>query len=284
MSNVFLAYQNRTDQATLTGGTWQASLPLANLKKRLLSQVARSTNATKAATQFTAQISQVKFIRTVSLCRHNLGTTAKVRVRLVNTSTTTTVYESGWQDAWPAIWNTVDLEWEFDNWWDGRPSADDIASYPSNHIVIAGNGAMANQIIVEIDDEDNTSGYVQIGRLFIGSGFQPGENMAYGASLSWESRTNVQEAESGAEWFDQKAAFRVARFELPILSEAEAMGGVFELQRIADIHGEVLFIFDPDDTQQKLRRSFVGRLRSLSPIEYPYFNNNASAFEIKELL
>ena len=36
MSNILLAYQNRTDEGVLSGGSWLASLPLVNLQNRLV--------------------------------------------------------------------------------------------------------------------------------------------------------------------------------------------------------------------------------------------------------
>ena len=56
MGRPIFGYPNHADVATLSGGSWEASLPLANLQHRLLSRVARSTDAALASTQFDADL------------------------------------------------------------------------------------------------------------------------------------------------------------------------------------------------------------------------------------
>jgi hypothetical protein len=94
----------------------------------------------------------------------------------------------------------------------------------------------------------------------------------------------VTSARSGAEYFDEQIPARVERFTLDFMQEDEAFGRAFELQRQAGVHSEILFIHDPDDTVHALRRQFLSRLRALSPIDFPSFNLNGTAFELKELL
>ena len=68
------------------------------------------------------------------------------------------------------------------------------------------------------------------------------------------------------------------------MNEVESMGRAFELARQAGVDQEVLYIWDPTDTVNALRRQFLGRLRTLSPIELPVWNLYSQAFEIKERL
>jgi hypothetical protein len=58
----------------------------------------------------------------------------------------------------------------------------------------------------------------------------------------------------------------------------------FDIQRVASIHKEVLFVWDPADTKHLIRRSFLGRLQELSPLEQPYYDAHQTAFTVKELL
>lgn len=80
MSNLTLAWNNRTDGGTLSGGSWQASLPLANLQNRQVQKVARSTNAAVASTQFLMNLGQPRNIGVVALVVHNISASGKVRV------------------------------------------------------------------------------------------------------------------------------------------------------------------------------------------------------------
>lgn len=192
-------------------------------------------------------------------------------------------YDSGWQDVWPIVYPHGVLEWEDDNWWSGKYTLEEIAGYIHTWTHILPKAMLARTIRVELSDPLNSAGYVQAGRLFVGSVWQPKLNMIYGAGIGWETDTSVQKARSGAEYFDERAPYRVQRFTLDAMSEDEAFSRAFELQRRAGISREILFIHDPDDTVHALRRRFLGRLRQLSLIEYPNPGANSAAFELKEL-
>lgn len=82
MSNIFLAWQNRTDEGALSGGSWVSTLPLTNLQTRQLNKVARTTDATRASTRFQIDLGAGnKPIGVVGLVTHNMSVTSKVRIQ-----------------------------------------------------------------------------------------------------------------------------------------------------------------------------------------------------------
>ena len=123
-----------------------------------------------------------------------------------------------------------------------------------------------------------------MGRYLLGPAWQPGYNLDFGHSLALEADTDIQKAINGTEYFNRKKPFRVANLNWGTLSETEAMQSVFELQRISGIDKEVIYIYDPSDTYNKLRRSFIGRIRQFGEIEHPNVAQYSAAFEIKETL
>lgn len=285
MANCMIGFPNRADASTLSGGSWTATLPLNNLKNRIIGKVARSATDAIADTQFDIDLGTEKNIRVLSLTNHNCSLAALYRIRGSTVSNfATSVYDSGWLDVWPVVYPPGTLEWEDESWWTGKYTAEQMDGYTAALIHILPANTLARYWRIEIDDTTNAAGYVQIGRLFIGPAWQPTLNMSYGASVGWETKTEVQEAIGGAEYFQRRTPFRTQTIELDWMTVDEAMANAFELQRRAGIDQEVLWIFDPDDTVHALRRRWLGRLRKLSAIEYPYFNTNKTAFEIKELL
>lgn len=70
-----------TYSPSLSGGSWLAALPLANLQDRRLAKVARSTNDAQASTMFEVDLGVARAVRLVGLPVHNLSTAAKWRVR-----------------------------------------------------------------------------------------------------------------------------------------------------------------------------------------------------------
>lgn len=81
MANIFLAWQNRVDEGTLSGGSWLSTLPITNMQTRQVQKVARTTNAANASTLFTLDLGSAKQIGVLAAVVHNMSVTAKVRVR-----------------------------------------------------------------------------------------------------------------------------------------------------------------------------------------------------------
>lgn len=285
MSNAVLGFPNLIGTATLSGGSFVASLPRDNLKDRIIRKVSRTTDLLSASTQVKIDLGVSKVVRVFGAFNHNCSIDATYRLRGSDDATfATTAFDSGVTDVWPAVFPHGTLEWEDDNWWDGKYTPEQISGYTTSFTKTLPEGVFARYWWLEVFDANNAAGYLDIGRLFLGRAWQPSLNMNYGASLGWETKTDVQEALSGTEYFQKRTPYRVKKFTLDMMPEDESFAQAFELQRQAGVDGEILFIHNPDGDPHALRRSFLGRLRQLSPIEYPYFNRNKLAFEIKELL
>lgn len=285
MANIMLGFPNRIDSATLSNGAFAPTLPLTNLQQRLIGVVARTVDATLASTKFDINLGTIQKIRVLNLTDHNLSLRASYRVTAATDSTfTTLLYDSAWPMVWPEVYPYGTLEWEDDNFWEGGYTLEEISGYTTSFTHILPTNIRAQYWRIEINDTLNPDGYVQIGRPFIGPAWQPINNMSYGNSLAWETKTVVDEAISGAEYFDHRVPYRVARISIDWMSQDEAFAQAFELMRRAGTDQEILYIHDPDDTVHALRRRFLSRIRTLNPIENPYYNINKQAFELKELL
>ncbi len=282
-----LGFGNLIDAATLSGGSWVGSLPLNNLKARALAKVARSASLSFAHTQFTIDHGVSKPVRIIGLVNHSMQLSAQFRV--VGGSdpgfSTGLLYDSGWLDVWPAVYATLSLEWPSNNFWGGRYTDAERTGVTPTRGLILPSTVSARYWRVEIKDAANSDGFVQIGRVFMGASWQTQVNALYGAtSIAWETTTEIQAAISGAEYFDRRTPYRVARFSTEYMSETEGMAYAFEIQRQMGLDGEVFFVHDPDDVANALRRQFLGRLRELSPVEYPYVGLTKTGWEVKELL
>lgn len=284
MANALIAYNNRVDGATLSGGSWLSGLPLNNLKDRQIGKVARSASALTTATQFDTDIGEDKTTRVIALIGHNLSLDATIRIRGGNDPAfATTDIDTGWLEVWPAVYPSETLDWEASNFWSGKYLAEEISGYTLTHVDDLGAVYRSRYWRIEINDPTNSSGYVQIGRAFFGQAWQPSINLLAGASIGWEPNTQVQSALSGGEFFKRYNPTRVARFTTRH-TEDEGMANAFEIQRRMGIDGEVVFVWNPDDTVHSIRRRFVGRLRSLSQLEFPWVDRTQTGWEIKELV
>lgn len=285
MANCMLGFPNRADQSVLSGGAWVSTLPLQLLQTRVIGEVARTTDTALTNTQFTIDLGRSMKTQIIALRNHNLSITAQYRVTgSLTADFAVLAHDSGWSDVWPVIYPYGTLEWEDDNWWTGKYTREEREGYTTelDHLLPA--AKLGRYWRVELSDVGNPAGFVEIGRLFIGPAWQTKINMIYGASLGWETKTEVQEAKSGAEYFAVRTPYRVKKFSLDYMDQDEAFARAFELQRQAGVHQELIFIHDPDDKVHSLRRRFMVRMRTLGAIEYPYNGINSTAFELKELL
>lgn len=287
MANISFGYPNRADEATLSGGSWQATLPRSNLQDRIIAHVARTADATLTSTKFDIQLAQSRSIGALALIGHNFGVLAKVRFRGADSQanlSTAPLYDSGWVDVWPAgAIPAALLEWEDDNFWLGTITAEARASYntPFIHAFAASNQQWWR---VEIDDTLNADGYVQVGRLFLSGLWSPTYNMSLGMTFAVEDRTVTEEAQGGTEFFDASGKHRVMNLALNWLDESEAYSSLLEIQRMLGISGELLVVPDSGDSTNGFRRNMVGRLVKISPIEAYMYQKYRSTLEIKELV
>ncbi len=286
MANVMLGFPNLIDAATLSGGSWETTLPLTNLQNRIIAKVAQTTNLNLASTQFLISLSSPVFARVFALVGHNLSMTAKYRLRaFTDALLVNVVWDSGWVDVWPVVYPLGSFAWGDPRIWTGKYTPNEISGYNLCLTAFLPAALMAQYYLVEIDDSANTAGAVRIGRPFLAPGWVPGIGLRYqSTSLALETNTQVQEAKSGTEYFNERPTYRVEQFALSHLTEDEGMAGAFEIQRQAGISKEVFFVKSTTDDVHSIRTRFLGRCRKLSSIEYPYFQHNSTAFEIKELL
>jgi hypothetical protein len=284
MANTIIGYQNRIDAATFSAyGSWSTSLPLTNIKTRQLSKKARSTNAANSSTKLRFSTDIERIVSTLGIIAHNLSVSATWRYRVYSDSGyATLVYDSGTLDVWPSS-PYGSYEWEDVHFWDLTPTDEEIAYYTKNLIYVVPSIVSAQYYQIEFFDSSNSDGYVELGRIFMGSTYQPVLNMNLGASIGYESATVVDTAMSGAEFFDRRDSFRIAQFTLDHLTYAESILNN-DIMKISGTDLEVLYIWDSADALNLQRRSFLGRLRSLSPISQPYNTRYQTTYEIKELL
>ena len=280
-----IGFPNRGDSATLSGGSWLSALPLTNLQVRTIGRVARSTNTAATSTKFTMDFGRSQAKRIFALVNNNITTAGQYRLTASDDAGFATLaYDSGTVDIWPEVYPYPVLEWEDDRWWSGKYSEEDLAGSYRNLIIVLDKVYTARYWRLELFDTGNPAGYVQAGRLFFGPSWIPRMNPSYDLELGWETTTTVQVSLGGAETFDRRISFRSTRFSLDYMTEDEALSTAFDMDRQAGIDQEVLWIQNTEDTTNAHRRRFLGRLRALSAIKYPYYNTNSKAYEIKELL
>ena len=278
--NVTICYPNRVEGSTLSGGDWSTQLPLNNLRQRVIKKRARSASTDLADTQFSVEWARPYPITMLAIAGHNFSTLAKIKIKVYDDSLMTTLlYDSGFVDVWPSIYESTDLEWEYDSFWLGTLAEEDRQQFTPLfvHFFNSGNVPIAKYLTVEIDDTLNSSGYVEAGRLFFGDAWQPTINASLGIQFQYQTSTEVEAAMDDTEYFDRRTPRRSVSFTLDRLALSEAFGRMFSIQRQQGIDGEVLFAYTKNDEMFSYERRFLGRLSQLDAIAEPYVDQRHSA-------
>lgn len=284
-NKVALCYPNYIDETTLSGGSWSTLLPLDNVKNRVLSKRARSTDLLPASTQFSMNFARSRSIGSFCIASHNFSIQAMIRVTAYSEPNNVgLLYDSGIMAVWPAVFSTQDLEWEFDNFWFGNIDEEERQKVTPLYTLFF-EPVIVQSLKVEIFDETNMSGYVQLGRVFTSGIFQPDVNMSLGVQFSYENTTEVEIALDRTEYFDVRRQKRTISFVLEGLSEQEAFGRVYTMKRDLGVDGEVLVAYNLDQTSELfIQRTFLARNQSIDPIAHPFLSTYSSAINLVELL
>jgi hypothetical protein len=283
VGNCILSFPNRANSATLSGGSWSTALPLANLQNRRIKRVARTTDAVDGSFVVDGDFGKERAVRSLALSNINFSVEATFRFRLyIDAGMTELAFDSGVQRVFEEIYTEESEDWDSGNFWDLTISAEDREGLVASLIYVLPVQWTVQYFKLEVFDADNAAGYLQAGRLFLGGAWIPVVNMDSGAGLGYESRDEIDESRGGAEFYDRRNSPRVARIAFPHMTESEGWQIAFDMQRTLGTTEDLFFAWDEDDTVNKLRRSFLARMRQLSPIEAASYPRTGTVFELKE--
>lgn len=274
MGKMIFGYPNWLDHddTVLSGGSWEAALPLSNLQDQRLAKVARSTDDAKASAIVNVDFGNQKYLWIFAVPKHNLTIDALIRVRLGNDATfAADNYDTGWINAYPTIYPSDMPLWDDPGTWDGKLAQDDYdrgLTFGWTHILTAPTNG--RYVRVEIDDTSNPDTYIDLGRLVLASGYQPVINFEVGAHLGWQTTTTSVESDGGATFYDDRPQKRVFNCVLANQSEDEAMVHVWEINRLMGTSEQFFFVYDADDTVHLLRRSFICTMKELNRMLIAY--------------
>jgi hypothetical protein len=255
MANLLLAAPNWADVSVLhtpalSGGSWSAALPLANLQDRRVARVARASDALAASTQFNLDMGTARATRVVALVGHNFTSAATVEVDGGTSAGASDVYNGSAVAAYPAGETTETLE--------GLTPA---------YLLVLPSVLTFRHLTVKIADTSNPAGYVQVGRLFVANAYQPTINAQYGLQQGFDDDSTSVNADGGATIHSERRKRRWATFTLPEIPAAEALASLFPLLHRQGTTRQWYFVFDPTDTTHLFRRSFLCRFRELGALE-----------------
>lgn len=256
-----------SDDAALSGGDW--AIDLALLQDMQPTRSVRSTDAANASTIIVIHATAAKAWSGLALGRTNLSADALVRISGADAEGDlgSTGYVGDWISAWPTSGRPEDrgLVWRdvFKTWTPG----DSYAWWR-----------------IEIDDDTNADGYVEIGRLYIDALWQPAYNYSYG----WErGRASVDirvDTPGGHTLTDKRAAGpRVWSLPLNFVDRDDADDFLDEIDRLMGTAKDLFACLDPNETIRLHRKMMMATMPEVPPRSQPLFEIFRTTLKLKEL-
>lgn len=288
MANVTLLWDKASDRGSLSGGSWVGGLPLAALQTSDVQEVARSTSASTSHTRFVVDLgaAQPEPISGFALLNHNGSLSSKWRVVVTNDAAdanpSARKLDSGLMDMWVETVVIGSMPWGAFPW-----NGIDASRYPGGTIALyfAPSSVIGRYIWVYIEDPTNADGYFQAGRFIAGQTWAPSENAAYGATIQYIDQSEVRRTRGGARLVSPKPRFRQFSLSFPGLTQTEALGTAFEIDRQLGKTGDFLLMMDPEEAGVfRFRRTIYAALVDTSPIAIPAFEEWSWQITAEELI
>ena len=267
-----LSYPDRTLAASLSGGSWSSSYPLANLQNGQMGVKARTTNTISTSSIILVDIgATARTIQCLAVLSHNISFSGTILARGYSDAGYTTLVtgaNTGTQYAYP---QTL--------------TAEKAAQYPNHWIYALPAGVTARYWKIEIIDTGNGYGYIELGRVWIGEAtLAPVTTINKGFSLVYESREITGESLGGAIWGDGRPPRRVMPVTWGYLTPAEKRTAII-MQKTLGKTGELLYITDSGAAAaDMILEAFPANIRTVSPLTYPFYHNNEMPVELAEKL
>jgi len=287
MAPILFGWPLVSDAATLSGGSWESTLPITNLQDDLVGIVARTTSDANASSIINADFGAAQYVGIVALVRHNLQKDATWRIRgSANSDMSAASYDSGTVAVWPVQWDVGVLP-------TGHPNAAtrlltnaQIAALnpPRDAVHVLASDVSARYWRIELFDDTNTDNYIQAGRVVLAPRVQPPYQFEPGAEFGFADTTTVGRAMSGTRFYDSRPKARTLSVAVSMLSDAFAVTVLRDMVEHLGLAGQVYVVTDPSDTTNLQRRSFLANLRQLSAMSYAAAGYNTFPFVLDEVL
>lgn len=284
IENCVIAFDNKIGGATVTAGAEVAAMPATKVQTRQLWDKFR-TGTLDASLTWVRGVWATSFpVKTIAVLSGEWTVLAQVRITCSFLGAEK--YNSGWYDIVPELVPFEDRQWERPNFWSGKPTNEEYSRYPKNIFKIFDKLLVVDEVKIEISDTSSARAEgIDIGRIFVGDGFQPTYNIEWGMEQAQEPISYTAMSRSGNVQTEEYTQRRAVKANLKWLSDGEA--GIFhDMTRVLRSSGELVWVPNPADPAFTLRHSFVGTFDQQMPLlnRGPYVGNTTADFSIREYL
>lgn len=263
MSDFILGYSNVGDNCTFASSeTWDTNLPITMLNNEYITAIARTGAGVATTTiDITIDSADISDIEVMGIINCNL--------------TSGTYKWECYSDAARTAPNIV---------YDGASTA--IPTFYENlnyKTIINVADQSYDEIYWRLIITETTESLISIGKIFLGKRYYQARNMDYGLQMGVvDGSTEVYEADSGVETYNVSKKKRTATFGLSLMDYIFG-DSHFKMNIENGISGNMLFEFDPANFKGGIY-SFICRMNTLNPLEFPHYNINNTKVNLVEII
>lgn len=255
MANLVIGYQDRVPGGTVTASTQVGTLPAINMQHPALSpQKWRSTGNTAS---ILLDMGATYSIGATALLGTNLTAAATWRIRLAATSALTSpTFDTG------AVQVSAGVD-------------------PAYGAAIRIFGSSPSGRWLGIDLTDTSLAFLEVGRWWAGTAWQPARNYEFGIKRAWRDTTRQTLTEAGQAWVDRGVTARSWSLTLPAIQGTERDTHLETMGRVVGLREDVLVVLDPSSSNLG-RDSLFGLLTEGIASQHRRVNAHAASFTIVE--
>lgn len=255
-----------SDAATLSGGDW--AMDLALLQDIQPTRTVQSTDAQNASTIIKVHFTSAIAVTGLAFGKTNLGGTARLRISGASSEGAlgSAGYVGSWIDAYPTT---------------GKPTDTDLDWFDIFKTIVPGAAYAWWQI--EIDDDTNADGFVEIGRLYIGEAWQPDYNFTYGSTIGHAALDLKNKTETGFTNTEKRGAVRYFNLSLDVVSQDDAEEFLYEFRRRLGTAGDVFVCTDPEETTKLHRKMMMATAEEMPDTPHTFFGHFKTVLKFWEL-
>jgi len=253
-----------TAQVAWTGdaGYWADDYPLEALGYDEPAYVARTLGVDPSRTWLVGTLPEVLPVRLLTLVGHNLSTVARFRLRLYSTA-------ADFDADTPAVDMTDDVflqdeafpirRWESKSFWNGKPSPEDLVGFRWSRPIWLPETYRIKAFRLDLVDDLNPDGYLQIGVMDVTWGWQVTENYEWGGQYGLKINSKSEDTDAGV-LIDERRSTRQRRVRWSGMPRDEIQARALRLLRQNDIVRPVVFLPDPGAPMEWVHQVLYARV------------------------
>ncbi len=223
--------------------------------------------------------------RIASYAAFATGLTERQKANYLATgSTRRPIQITDWLETWPAVFTEDQVDWDGGRWWDRTYTPEEIQGYPWYRPILLDEGMYAAAVLVEIDDQLNDDGFVQVGLCELAEALRFPLNFEVGANYGYRGRTETQEADGGTKYRRRRPKPRVMKCSVPYCPRDSALGSYLEMQRQLDTAEPFFWWPNPTDDRHMVRNAYMAHFTELDLYSYATHDRDGVQISIEEEL